>query len=137
MNLQKESSFSQKTQLSNPNYNIPKSVNHFIDLLVEVQETKLGIQRKEATTTSLLQMELDWKNLPPIELTPFDGNHCKWPDFIQNLKIWIHKKQSFTNDIRMERLISMLHGDVKYALAAVGHSGLFYASATKLLKQDF
>ena len=37
----------------------------------------------------------------------------------------------------MERLISMLHGDVKYALAAVGHSGLFYASAIKLLKQDF
>ena len=37
----------------------------------------------------------------------------------------------------MERLISVLDGDAKRAVAAVGHSGLFYASALKLLKQDF
>ena len=33
---------------------------------------------------SLLQMELESKNLPPIELIRFDGDHCKWPNFIQN-----------------------------------------------------
>ena len=37
----------------------------------------------------------------------------------------------------MERLISVLDSDAKRAVAAVGHSGLFYASALKLLKQDF
>ena len=37
----------------------------------------------------------------------------------------------------MERLISVLDGDAKRAAAAVGHSGLFYASALKLFKQDF
>ena len=31
----------------------------------------------------------------------------------------------------------MLDGDAKRAVAAVGHSGLFYAIALKLLKQDF
>ena len=53
------SSVSQKTQISNPNHDIPQSMDHFIDLLVERQETKLDIQRKEATATSLLQMELE------------------------------------------------------------------------------
>ena len=37
----------------------------------------------------------------------------------------------------MERLISVLDGDAKRAVAAVRHSGLFYASALKLLKQDY
>ena len=53
------SSVSQKTQISNPNHDIPQSIEHFIDLLVEGQETKLDIRRKEATGTSLLQMELE------------------------------------------------------------------------------
>ena len=81
-------------------------------------------------------MELESKNLPPIELTRFDGDHCKWPDFIQNFKNRVHEKQSFTDDVRLEKLISVLGGDAKSAVAAVGHSGLFYASALKLLKQD-
>ena len=37
----------------------------------------------------------------------------------------------------MERFISVLDGEAKRAVAAVGHNGLFYASALKLLKQDF
>ena len=36
----------------------------------------------------------------------------------------------------MDKLI-VLDGDAKRTAAAVGHSGLFYASALKLLKQDF
>ena len=81
-------------------------------------------------------MELESKNLRPIELTRFDRDPCKWPDFIQNFKNHVHEKQSFTDDIRMERL-SVLDADAKRAVAAAGHSGLFYASALKLLKQDF
>ena len=37
----------------------------------------------------------------------------------------------------MERLISVLDGDAKLAVEAVGHSGLFYTGTLKLLKQDF
>ena len=81
-------------------------------------------------------MELESKTLLSIELTRFDGDHCKWPDFIQNFKNRVHEKQSFTDDIRMERLISVLDGDAKCAVAAEGHNELFYASALKLLKQD-
>ena len=81
-------------------------------------------------------MELESKTLLPIELTRFDGDHWKWPDFIQNFENRVHEKQSFTDDIRMERLISVLDGDAKRAVAAEGHNELFYASALKLLKQD-
>ena len=131
------SSVSQKTQISNPNHDIPQSIDHFIDIVVEGQKTKPDVQRKGATAISLLQMELEKKNLPPIELTRFDGDQYKWPDFIQNFKNRVHKKQSFIDDIRTERFISVLDGDAKRAVAAVGHSGLFYASALKMLKQDF
>ena len=37
----------------------------------------------------------------------------------------------------MERIFSVLDGDAKHAIAIVGHIGLFYASALKLLKQNF
>ena len=37
----------------------------------------------------------------------------------------------------MKRLISVSDGDAKGAVAAIGYSGLFYASTLKLLKQDF
>ena len=53
------SSVIQKTQISNPNHDIPQSMDHFIDLLVERQEIKLDIQRKETTATSLLQIKLE------------------------------------------------------------------------------
>ena len=47
------------------------------------------------------------------------------------------QKQSFPDDLRMERLISEIDDDANSAVAALGHSGLFYASVLKLLKQDF
>ena len=58
-------------------------------------------------------MELESKILLPIALTRFDGDHCKRPDFIQNFKNRIHEKQSFTDDLRTEILISVLDGDAK------------------------
>ena len=59
MNLQKGLVSARK----NPNHDIPQGIDHFIDLRVEGQKTKLDIQRKEATATSLLQMELESKKL--------------------------------------------------------------------------
>ena len=37
----------------------------------------------------------------------------------------------------MERLLSVLDGDAKKAVNAIGYSGLFYAVALKTLKRDF
>ena len=73
-----------------------------------------------------MKIELESKNLPPIELTRFDGDHSKWRDFIQNFKNRVRKKHSFTDDIRMERLISVLDGDAKRAVAAVGQGIIPY-----------
>ena len=64
-------------------------------------------------------MELESKNLPPIELTRFDGDHSIWPDFIQNFKNRVHEKQSFTADIRMEKVISVLDGNAKDVLLSM------------------
>ena len=66
-----------------------------------------------------MQIELEFKNLPPIELTRFNGDHSKWPDYIQNFANRVHEKQRFTNDIRMESPLSVLDGDAKRAVAAV------------------
>ena len=44
---------SQKTQISNPNHDIPQSIDHFIDQPVEGQETKLDIQRKEVIANGI------------------------------------------------------------------------------------
>ena len=37
----------------------------------------------------------------------------------------------------MRRFLSVLHGDAKYTVAALGHSGMFFDCALKLLKKDF
>ena len=57
----------------------------------------------------LLQLEYESKCLPVRELFRFDGDPCKWPDFIQNFKNRVHKC-SFTDNIRMEWLLRELDG---------------------------
>ena len=85
----------------------------------------------------LLQLEHESKYLPVKELFRFDGNPCKWPDFIQNFKNRVHDKRSFTGDIRMERLLSVLDGEAKRRVISIGRNGLFYATAIKTLKNNF
>ena len=85
----------------------------------------------------LLQLEYESKCLPVMELFRFDGDPCKWPDFIQNFKNRVHDKRSFTDDIRMERLLSVLDGEAKRTVTSIGRSGLFYATAMKTLKSNF
>ena len=55
-----------------------------------------------------------------MELFRFDGNPCKWPDFVQNFKNRVHDKRSFTDDIRMERLLSVLDGEAKQTVISIG-----------------
>ena len=67
-----------------------------------------------------------------MELFRFDGDPCKWPDFIQNFKNRAHDKRSFTDDIRMEKLLSVLDGEAKQTVISIGRNGIFYATAMKL-----
>lgn len=79
----------------------------------------LNIHNKELTA---LQMELEAKDLPRIELIRFDGDYCKLQYFIKKCKSQLRTKRSFTDDIGMERLRNVLNGDTKHAVTEVGHS---------------
>ena len=77
------------------------------------------------------------RTLSSIDLTKFDGNPSKWPEFIDNFKTRVHNKAKFIDLVRMERLISVLEGDAKKAICSIGTQSIFYATALKTLKRDF
>ena len=112
-------------------------IDDFIDRLVEGKETVLPERDPVLSASMLLQLEYESKCLPVMELFRFDGDPCKCPDFIQNFKNRVHDKRSFTDDIRMERLLSVLDGEAKRTVTSIGRSGLFYATAMKTLKSNF
>ena len=89
------------------------------------------------TVHEVLRQEFDSKHLPPIELRHFDGNPAYWPEFIESFRSKIHFKPSFTDSIRMERLLSVLEGEAKRSVESIGISGIFYATELKTLKRDF
>ena len=114
-----------------------QSIDAFIDFLEEGKETVLVNSKFDTPVSKILQWEFETRNLPTIELSRFDGDPCKWPDFIQNFKLHIHDKKCFNDSIRLERLKSVLDGEAKRIVAAIGQGGMFYASALKLLKRNF
>ena len=85
----------------------------------------------------MLEWGFESRNLPPIDLVRFDGDPTNWPEFMQSFKTGVHMKHSFTDSIRMERLISVLDGEPKKCINVFGTNGMFYASALKLLKEQF
>ena len=44
---------------------------------------------------------------------------------------------SFDNNLKMDRLLSVLDGDAKRSIQSIGSSGIFYATALKALKRDY
>ena len=57
-----------------------------------------------------LQQEYEMRHLPAIVLIRFDGTPVKWPEFIDSFHQNTHTKVTFTDNIRMARLISLLDG---------------------------
>ena len=112
------------------------SIDDFIDRLVEGKKTVLPERDPGISASMLLQLEYESKCLPVMELFRFDGDPCKWLEFIQNFKNRVHDKRSFTDDIRMEKLLIVLDGDAKRTVISIGRNGLFYATATKTLKSN-
>ena len=72
-----------------------------------------------------------------MELIRFNRNPVFWPEFIDNFYQNVHSKMTFSNNVRMTRLISLLDEDAKRTIQSIGSSGLFHASALKTLKRDF
>ena len=104
--------------------NMKETIDKFIDDLVEGEETVLGSKTDSLTVHKVLIQEFDSKHLPPIELRHFDGNPAYWPEFIESFRSKIHFKPSFTDSIRMERLLSVLEGEAKRSVESIGISGI-------------
>ena len=112
-------------------------IDAFIDNLIEGEESIIQDVNKVLPTSLLLQREFETRDLPAINLMRFDGDSKQWPNFIQNFKHRVHNKISFSDSVRMDRLLSVLDGEAKRAVSAIGQDRLFYASALKLLKREF
>ena len=112
-------------------------VDKFIDDLVEGVETSFKATSASMNLQLALQQEYEIRHLPAIESIRFDGSPSKWPEFIDSFHQNIHSKVTFTGNIRMMRLISLLDGDTKKAVQSIGSNRLFYASALKSLKINF
>ena len=72
-----------------------------------------------------------------MKLLRFNGNPSHWPGFIHCFKERVHMKRTFSDSLRMERLLNVLDGDVKQVVSGIGRNGLFYATALKALKREF
>ena len=112
-------------------------IDQFIDDLIEGEETCVAGLSNPLTASAALRYEFESKTLPVVELTKFNGDSSKWPEFIENFSRRIHFKLSFTDNDRMERLLSVLTGEAKKGVECIGTSGIFYATALKSLKRDF
>ena len=84
-----------------------------------------------------MKQEYETRTLLPIELCQFSGNPVDCPEFIKNFRSRVHLKTTFDDNLRMERLCSVLDGEAKRVIEAIGKSGRFYATALKTLKRDF
>ena len=115
-----------------------ESVDAFIDNFIDGQETKLPSYLFEKVNLNFsLQQELESRSLPPVQLIIFNGDPTHWPEFIENFKSRVHLKPTFNDNIRMERLLSVLEGDAKKLVESIGCNSLFYATALKGLKRNF
>ena len=40
-----------------------------------------------------VQQEIESRHLPPVDLKTFSGDPLQWPEFIENFKTRVHRKQ--------------------------------------------
>ena len=73
--------------------------------------------------------------MPIVNLISFDGNLFNWPEYIANFKSRVHFEQGFSDNMRMERLLSVLTEEAKKSVDSIGKSGIFYTTTLKGLKE--
>ena len=84
-----------------------------------------------------MKLEFESRHLPVVPLYRFSEDASHRPEFIECFYTRVHCKSSFDDNIRMTCLVSVLDGEAKKAIEAVGTCGLFYASALKTLRREF
>ena len=111
-------------------------VDSFIDQLIEGKEAVLGTSSASFTVQDILKQELEsLLEKKTRDLLRFSGNPAEWPEFIEKFFSRVRQKSSFDNNLRILRLISVLDGEAKRVIAAIGSNGIFYATALKTLKK--
>ena len=110
-----------------------ESPDEFTEHLVEGEETNLGIKTSSVNLHFTLKQDYETGNLPPIELRHFSV----WREFTDNVRTRVHLKSIFDDNLRMERLCSVLYDEVKRVIETIVNTGSFYATALKTLKRDF
>ena len=85
---------------------------------------------------ALLKLEAS-RDIPNVTLTKFSGNPLDYADFIDRFKIHIHDKPHLTDDMRMIQLKMHVSGDAERAISGLGSKGVMYATALKMIKEQF
>ena len=94
--------------------------DQFIDYLIKGKEAVIPVEQE--TSLNLIntpQQEIQIRNLPIVTPVLFDKNPCNLPKFIANFKSRVHFKQRFLDNMRMERLLSVLKGEAKNWLSVL------------------
>ena len=81
-----------------------ETIDKFFDDLVEGEKTVLDSEINSLTVYEVLR---------PIDLRHFNRFLAYWPEFIESFRSKIRFKPSFTDSIRMERLLSVLGGEAE------------------------
>ena len=89
-----------------------ESLDALFDNLLEDQETDL-CKTSFVNLQFSLKQEYKMRTLPPIKLHQFSGNSIDWPEFIKNFPSMVHFKTTFDNNLRMDRLCSILDREAK------------------------
>ena len=112
-------------------------IDDFIVRLVEGKETVLPEKDPVTWASMLLQLEYESNVFKSWTFLDSMGIHVNGQVLYKNFKNRVHDKRSFTDDIPMERLLSVLDGEAKRTVISIGRNGLFYVTATKTLKSNF
>ena len=101
-------------------------IESYMASLAEGKETVVAADSQtDDSIRIILQKDIDFRSLPPIDILRFDGDPSKWPGFINNFKTRVHMKVTFNGSMRMERLHSVLDGDAKKAVSSIGTNSIF------------
>ena len=80
---------------------------------------------------------MESRTLPPIDLTKFDGNYRKWPEVIDNFKICVHNKATFTESSQDGEIDQGLKRECKKGHLFHRKQSVLYVTALKTLKKIF
>ena len=108
-----------KNPNKSPSVSKKKPIDSFIDELVEYQGTFIPSEVNFLSPRKVLRREFESRNLSPIELKRFNGDLEQWPEFIENFYSRVHRMASLDDNLRMDRLLSVLDGEAKRSIQSV------------------